>query len=418
MATEVLPAGVRGHTAPGFEPMRAALERVVRERGEDGLSLGVYHDGEKVVDLWCGVADGRPWAEDTLAVMFSSTKGATALCAQILEDRGLLDLDAPVTLYWPEYGQAGKESTLVRHLLSHTAGVVSFPRYWEVTGRDGLGMTDWNAIVERLAASPPTWPPGTRCWYHALTYGFLVGEVIRRIDGRTPGRFFAEEVAAPLGLDFHIGAAPEVIARVASILPAPPVDVDARTPQQAAVASFIEQLTEKAWTTLRNGGSGIEEESLLVSAGFTWPWSEVSGDDQLPSIFNQPEFLAAEVPAGNGVAAGRDLARMYALLAGGGELDGVRLVSPESIARFNVPQAQWVPGTPWIGMGYHRLGGETYAASETAFGHGGAGGALGFADPERGVGFGLVKNRMRSELPGAATDLVAAVYACLDEGGR
>lgn len=412
MATEITETEARGHTAAGFEPVREALERVVCERGEDGVSLGVYVAGEKVVDLWCGTADGRPWAEDTLAVMFSSTKGATALCAQILSDRGLLDLDAPVVEYWPEFGQAGKQRTLVRHLLSHTAGVVSFPRYWEVVGRDGLGMAHWDLVVERLAASPSTWDPGTRCWYHALTYGFLVGEVIRRIDGRTPGRFFAGEVAGPLGLDFHIGAAPDVVARVATILPAPGVDVASLTPQQALVAGIIEKLTQRAWETLRNGGSGIEEEALLVSQNLTWPFED-AGEDHLPGVFNQPAFLAAEVPAGNGVAAGRDLARMYAMLAGGGELDGVRIVSPESIARFNVPQAQWFPNTPWICMGYHRLGPDTHGASETAFGHGGAGGALGFADPERGVGFGLVKNRMRSELPGTATDLVEAVYACL-----
>jgi len=411
MQTDVMQEA-RGHTATGFEPVREALERVVRERGEDGVSLGVYVDGEKAVDLCCGTAGGRPWEDDTLAVMFSSTKGATALCAQVLEDRGLLDLDAPVTRYWPEYGQAGKERTLVRHLLTHTAGVVSFPRYWEVIGRDGLGMTNWELVVENLAASPPTWEPGSRCWYHALTYGYLVGEVIRRVDGRTPGRFFAEEVAGPLGLDFHIGASPDVIARVASILPAPAVDVANRTPEQALVAAIIEQLTDRSWATLRNGGTGIEEDALLVSQNFTWPFDEV-GDDWLPDVFNHPAFLAAEVPAGNGVAAGRDLARMYAMLAGGGELHGVRIVSPESIARFNVPQAQWFPNTPWICMGYHRLGPDTHGASETAFGHGGAGGALGFADPERRVGFGLVKNRMRSELPGAATDLVEAVYACL-----
>ena len=412
MATEVMETGVHGHTAPGFERMRETLDRVVREQGEDGVSLGVYVDGEKVVDLWCGTADGRPWAEDTLAVMFSATKGATALCAQILDDRGLLDLDAPVTRYWPEYAQAGKERTRVRHLLTHTAGVVSLPRYWEVVGSDGLGMTDWSVITERLAAAPPTWEPGSRCWYHALTYGFLVGEVIRRIDGRTPGRFFADEVARPLGLDFHVGASPEVLARVATVLPAPVVDAADRTPERAQVAALIDQLTQRAWATLRDGGSGIEEESLLVSAGFTWPFGDMD-TDHLPSLFNQPAFLAAEVPAGNGVAAGRDLARMYAMLAAGGELDGVRIVSPESIARFNVPQAQWVPGTPWICMGYHRLGPDTHGPSETAFGHAGAGGSLGFADPERGLGFGLVKNRMRNELPGAAAALVEAVYACL-----
>jgi CubicO group peptidase (beta-lactamase class C family) len=411
VATDVMvEAEAKGHTAPGFESLRGTLERVVRDRGEDGCAVGAYVDGVKVVDLWCGTAGDRPWAEDTLAVMFSSTKGATALCAQILYDRGLLDLDAPVTKYWPEYGQAGKEGTRVRHLLNHTAGVVSFPRYWEVIDRNGAGLDDWDVIVERLAASPPSWKPGTKSRYHALTYGFLVGEVVRRIDGRTLGRFFAEEVAQPLHLDFHIGTPQAVVPRVAAILPAPPLNMAAVPVPLRVLAPLLKRMTTRAQATLRNGGTGIEMKALALSATFVHPEAEAD-DDHLPGIANR--WLRAELPAGNGAASGRDLARMYAVLACGGELDGVRLVSRASIERFRPVTSAWRPRLlPRFGMGYGELA-LVKGPSRSAFGHGGAGGSLGFADTERRVSFGLVKNRMRNELRSAAADMVSALYACL-----
>lgn len=389
--------------------MRSALESAVARRGEDGCAVGAYVDGVKVVDLWCGSAGDRPWAEDTLAVMFSATKGVTALCAQILYSRGLLDLDAPVTEYWPEYGQAGKEKTLVRHLLNHRAGVVSFPRYWEVLGRDASGLADWRLVVEQLAAAPPSFPPGTRRRYHALTYGFLVGEVIRRIDGRTPGRFFADEVAGPLGLDLHIGAPADVLPRVAATLPAPALQVAPLAVHWRVLAAVIERSGKRARRVLRDGATGIERRVLGLSSIFVAPDSDPD-DNQFTRIAN--DFLHAELPAGNAVASGRDLARMYALLACGGELGGVRLVSTESIERFRPATHRWVPPLMGMGMGYSQVG-LLGVPTRSAFGHPGAGGSLGFADTERRVGFGLVKNRMRNEPRGVASDLVRALYSCL-----
>ena len=415
-ALDVRPSPVRatgagGYTAPGFEPMRAALERSIAKHGEDGCAVGAYVDGVRVVDLCGGSVGGRPWAEDTLAVMFSATKGVTALCAQILYSRGLLDLDARVTRYWPAYGQAGKEQTLVRHLLNHRAGVVSFPRYWEVLGRDADGLADWQLVVEHLAASPPSWPPGTRNRYHPLTYGFLVGEVIRRIDGRTPGRFFADEVAGPLGLDLHIGAAQEILPRVAKTLPAPAVDLALRKLHWRMVAALLERSSRRARATLRDGGTGIEMRALPLSGLFADP--DASQEyDQFTHIAN--DFLGAELPAGNAVGSGRDLARMYAVLACGGELDGVRLVSRESIEVFRPRTHRWLPSLLGIGMGmgYSQVG-PLRVPTRSAFGHAGAGGSLGFADTERRVSFGLVKNRMRHEPWGVAADMVRALYACL-----
>jgi len=402
-----------GYTAPGFETMRSALEGAVAKRGEDGCAVGAYVDGVKVVDLWCGNSGDRPWEEDTLAVMFSATKGVTALCAQILYSRGLLDLDAPVIRYWPEYGQAGKEGTLVRHLLSHRAGVVSFPRYWEVLGRDAGGLADWERVVEHLAASPPSWPPGTRRRYHALTFGWLVGEVIRRIDGRTPGRFFADEVAKPLGLDLHIGVPEKILPRVAETLAAPPVDLSGRRIPLRVVATLLERSGNRARRMLREGGTGIEMRTLGLSGIFVDPDAGPE-DNQLTHIAN--DFLGAELPAGNAVGSGRDLARMYAVLACGGELDGVRLVSAESIECFRPRTHRWLPPLMGMGMGYSQVG-LLRVPTRSAFGHPGAGGALGFADTERRVSFGLVKNRMRNEPWGVATDMVRALYACL-RGGR
>lgn len=409
MTLKVSPA--QGSAARAFAPVVHAVERALVERGEEGLAVAVYLEGKKVVDLWAGTADGRPWAENTLAVVFSCTKGALALCAQILYDRGLLDVEAPVTRYWPEYGANGKEATLVRHLLTHQAGVLTFPRYWEVIGLQGEGLDDWDLVTRHLAAAPPTHKPGVQTHYHALTMGFLVGEVIRRVDGRTPGRFFAEEVAEPLGLDLHIGVTREAEARVATVLRPPPVDTSALTPDQLRTHELYLWLGAAAQEAVR-AGKAIETEALPYSAAFVHPERE-GGDAYLADLMNRPELRRAELPAVNGVGAARDLARMYSMLAQGGELEGIQIVSPRSIERFNTPATTMRADLPVVCLGYHRMPPGLAGPSATAFGHGGAGGSLAFADPERRLSFGFVHNRMRSEPVGTAADLVAAVYRCL-----
>lgn len=401
----------RGFTAEGFESVAGRLVRALDERGEAGCAVSAYVDGLKVVDLWAGTADGGPWAEDTQAVAFSCTKGALALCAQILHGRGLLELDAPVTRYWPEYGANGKERTLVRHLLAHTAGAVSFPEYWTVIGTDGRGLADWDLVTGRLAASPPSYEPGSTWFYHALSYGYLVGEVIRRIDGRSPGRFFAEEVAGPLGLDLHIGTPEAVLPRVAQILPPPPRDLSVMTPEQVQVTEALDTLIRTARAAVR-AGKATEPEALLWSSMFIHPERE-SAETYLADLLNQPVLRRAEIPAVNAVGGARDFARMYALLAQGGELDGVSLVSRSSLEAFGTGQVEMRPGLPQTLLGYHGMAPPYEGPGPRAFGHGGAGGSLAFADPECKLGFGLVKNRMRNEPGGIAADLVKAVYACL-----
>ncbi|HEY2947649.1 MAG TPA: serine hydrolase domain-containing protein, partial [Micromonosporaceae bacterium] len=211
---------IEGFCEPRFARVREEFERNFAERGEVGASVCVTLDGEPVVDLWGGQADpaaGRAWDRDTIGHVWSATKGATALCAHMLASRGQLDLNAPVARYWPEFAKNGKESVLVRHLLNHQAGLPAV--------RDPLPagcFYDWSLMVDALAREEPFWRPGTRNGYHALTFGYLVGEVIRRVDGRTVGAFFRDEVAGPLGLDFWIGLPPKQEGRVAPTIPAAP----------------------------------------------------------------------------------------------------------------------------------------------------------------------------------------------------
>src|SRR5258708_29311567 len=313
---------VDGFTSRGFECVAGVLARCMEDLQEEGAAVSAYVSGAKVVDLWAGPTEGRPWTEDTLALMFSCSKGALALCAQILYDRGLLELDAPVAKYWPEFAANGKQATTVLHVLTHQAGVVSFPYYWKDLGLDSLGLTDWELMTRRLAASPASWPAGSFCFYHSLSIGYLVGELIRRIDGRSPGHFFAEEVAAALGLDMYIGTPGSVLPRVAAIQPEPPRDLTKLSPEQLELANLVLKMTETARDTVRNGtATGIEMEALFWSANFMHPEVE-SGERFLVDMMNNPHIRNAEIPAGNAIGGARDLARMYATLAGGRSVDG------------------------------------------------------------------------------------------------
>ena len=406
-------AGIaRGFIAPGYERLARRLEHVVSDMGEVGCAVAAYRDGVEVANLWCGMDGEEPWTEATLAVVFSATKGAAALCAQVLADRGLLDVDAPVVKYWPEYGAAGKEATLVRHFLEHTAGVLTVPRYWEHIGADGRGLSDWENMISLIEAAPPSWPPGSQAGYHAYTYGFLVGELVRRVDGRTLGRFFAEEVAAPLGLEFWIGLPEAMLPRVARVLPPAPIDLETLPEPQRAIADFVAQVFAQGRDAVR-GGRELSLEALPWSAFFMPPDADTDGvDTVIAALMNEPWMQTRELPNGNGIGTARALARMYSCLAQGGELDGVRLVSEASIAQFSRERTN-VNGLP-MALGYHRLGPDWGGAipSDAAFGHGGAGGALAFADPVRRVSFAFVKNQM--SLQPTARELVRALYSCLD----
>jgi CubicO group peptidase (beta-lactamase class C family) len=403
---------VNGDVATGFESVADEVARHARAGVESGGALAVCLHGSPVVDVWFGEArPSRQWTMETACVMMSATKGVTALCAQILADRGRLDVDAPVARYWPEFAEAGKDHTLVRHVLAHTAGVLSFPRYWEVIGPEARELTDWRTITRRLAAAPASWEPGTGFQYAPLTFGYLVGELIRRVSGRTVGRFVAEELAVPLGLDLWIGIPDPVRERVATIIAE---DRD-ENPRLARLQARADRRAQE----LVLGGRELDPAATPYSGLFMWP-GRMESVGYLAALMNDPGLRAAELPACNGIATARSLCRLYGVLSMDGELDGVRLVSAASIDRFTEPQSPAGGNDGGFGLGYMRLPMTTLARpgdlevrpGSRTIGHTGTGGALGFADRDNGLAFAYLKNRML-RLPTPTYDLVRAVYRCL-----
>ena len=373
---------VHGMVDPAFGAVRDAFEANFAEHGDIGAAVCVYHRGRPVVDLWGGLADrdaGRAWERDTLQLVFSATKGIAATCVHLLAERGVLDLDAPVARYWPEFAAEGKEAIPLRWVLSHEAGLAAVTG--TVTMDDVLG---WEGVVEAIAAQAPVWEPGTAHGYHARSYGWILGEVVRRATGLSLGRFFAHEVAGPFGLDFHIGLPVSELGRVAHLYP--PV-IDPAT--QEAMDAFLGPDT-------------------LLGQVLSGPSGLFGYDD----MWNRPDVLAAELPSSNGVGTARALARHYALLIG--EVDGQRLLSPGTVARATEVQVHGpdrVIGVPMaFGLGYTTPPPEAPAG---AFGHAGAGGSLGLADPAGRWTLGYVMNQMQLGLTGDARSrgLVDAVIA-------
>ncbi len=218
-------SAIAGTVADGFEGVADEFDRIVRSGRESGAALCMHVDGRRIVDVWAGdCGQGSRWRRDTLVPLLSATKGLVTLCAQILVDRGRLDFDAPVADFWPEFGCTGKQATRVRHVLEHTAGVLTFPRYWEVIDREGTQLADCDPMTSALAAAPPSWAPGTRFQYTPLTFGYLIGELIRRVDGRSIGQFVEEEVSRLLDLDPWIGLPAAESGRVAVVQPEDPAE--------------------------------------------------------------------------------------------------------------------------------------------------------------------------------------------------
>ncbi len=378
---------IHGTCDTRFSKVQAEFAEGFRSRDELGASLSVTLDGLPVVDLWAGYADSersQPWQRDTIAMLYSATKGMVALCAHQLADRGFLDLDAPVADYWPEFAAAGKSEIPVSWLLCHRSGLHAI--------REPLppeALYDWDAVVGALAAAEPWWTPGEQHAYQAVTFGWLVGEVVRRVSGRSLGTYFREEIAKPFGVDLHIGLGDAEIARTASVtqLSPPPEFMD---------------------------GMEFDPESPLILA-FANPAG--LGDH------NDPRFRRAEVPGINGHAGAHALARVYGALACGGELDGQRLLSPEAITLATREQVNGPDGlmgsNTRFGLGFmlSRDTPESTFGSSAGFGHAGAGGSLGFADPKHRLGFGYVPNRLgpsSMEFGERAVALVEAVYSELE----
>src|SRR5262245_54049987 len=375
---------VQGRVSQGFEQVREAFEENAQHVGRGGAAFSAYAGGVPVVDLWAGeAAPGRPWQEGPVAPLFSAAKGMAATCLLVLAERGRLDPDAPVATYWPEFAAAGKERIAVRQLLSHTAGLTEIPDYEDLISLDGAGLTEIAEIRRRLAAAKPGWEPGTRVGYHGATIGYLMGALVERISGRALGVFFDEEIARPLGAEVWLEASDDVIARRAHEIDLDPPPAHLAPLFDAILADTRDETTIAGRAFAARGGA-----SLL---------------DRLAVIGNDPRFLAKGLGFGDGLGSARGVARLYAALAGGGALDGVRLASPATVAAFATlqhrgPDAVLKLENAW-GLGYQMnlpnpIGERPFGPSERAFGHGGAGGQLGFCDPEGGLAFGFVRSHL------------------------
>lgn len=377
--TSIAGQEIHGHCAKGFEPVRDAFANSFASLGEIGASVSVIRHGEVMVDLWGGHADAartKPWARNTLANVWSTTKGMGALVAGLLVERGLIAYADKVSKYWPEFAANGKGDITIGQMLSHQAGLCgpTVPTTVEE-------MCNHALMAERLAAQAPLWAPGSRSGYHALTVGILLGELVARVTGRSIGTYFNEEVATPFGIDFFIGLPQSEEARVAEMVP-------------AKTSNMLDANTLNP--------------SQIVALGNPAP------DAAIP---NQRFWRAAELSSANGQGTASSIARVYGALAAGGQIEGKALVQPSTIRAMTAMQIEGmdeVLAMParW-GAGFILNVGGLYGPNDSAFGHSGWGGSFGMADPKTGLAIAYVMNQMGPDLAGdvRANALIAAAYA-------
>lgn len=375
---------IHGHVAPGFEPVRDTFAENFASGAELGASFAADREGEVLVDIWAGHRDAAarlPWERDTLTTVYSTTKGIAALVCAVLVDRGALDYEAPVAQYWPEFGSNGREAVSVAMLLSHQAGLsalrepVTEPEFYEP-----------GPLLARLLAQEPLFEPGSATGYHALTYGPLVGELVRRACGVSLGSFLQREICEPLAADFFIGLPEEEESRVAEVV----------TPPRESSGRRLEYPSELSKLALANPGAK-------------------------PQTPNTRAWRAAEVASVNGQGCAAGLARIYAALAAGGALDGTKILSRATIEKGSASQVagrDLVIGFPmdWACGWLRNFHGVIYGPNPDAFGHSGYGGSFGFADPRARIGAGYVPNRMAANMLGdkRALHLVRTLYGCID----
>ena len=386
---------ISGHCDTAFQAVADAFQHNFSACNEVGACVTVSVHGRRVVDLWGGVRDpatGQPWEQNTLAVVFSCTKAATALCAQLLIDRGLLELDAPVSRYWPEFAANGKESATVRMMLNHSVGVPAFREPLELGA-----YYDWDGMVQRVADERPFWEPGSQCGYHMISFGWTVGELVRRVSGLSLGEFFHREIAGPLGLDFYIGLPESEEFRVAPVTPYRPGPGD-------KLSDFTMALIDKSsvqWLALLNSGR---------------------------HDINSREAHAAEIGGGGGITNARSLMKMYEPLAAPERSDLPQLMSAERIDDMRTLSMESAQDAVLLtqtrfGQGFmlpvdNQTNADTqgtFSIPDGAFGHVGMGGSVGFADPQSGLAMGYVMNHMGSGiyLNERGQSLVDAVYHSL-----
>jgi CubicO group peptidase (beta-lactamase class C family) len=410
---------IGGLVEPGFEAVRDAFAHNHEVGRETGSAFCLHVGGHKVVDIYGGHFDRkatRPYDADTLQLVFSSTKGATAACANLLAQRGQLDLAAPVATYWPEFAQGGKADMPVLYLLTHQAGLLAI---------DGVLSPDavqaWDPVVDALAAQTPFWEPGTAHGYHALTYGWLVGEVVRRVSGRSLGTYFAEEIAGPLGLECWIGLPEPFEPRVSPITGGAPAATSASAPVATATATATAQKSDHD----SDSGDPIGEWPPTSSGNLMERALNVGGAFSDSGWCNRPAWHAAEVPAANAITNATSLSRLYAGLVGvveGGPAEPIltreQVDEARTVRTFGPDQCFLTLGMAMeqqIGQGFWISGPFAQFGAEGSFGHSGAGGSYGFADPENELAVGYVMNQMSGAVAGdpRARRLVKAVYASI-----
>jgi CubicO group peptidase (beta-lactamase class C family) len=377
-------ADIQGTCDERFEAVRRQLQQNVDSGEELGASIVLDLDGEIAVDLWGGYADEgqtRPWERDTITNVWSTTKTVTSLAALMLVDRGELDVDAPVARYWPEFAAAGKQDVLVRHLLSHNSGVSGLDQPAVVED-----LYDWDKATSRFAAQAPWWEPGTASGYHALNFGHLIGEVLRRITGKTLKQFVAEEIAGPLGADFQIGAAESDWDRIANVIPPPPLPFD------------LEAM-------------GMDSPAVKT---FTGPWADASSA-------NTAAWRQADIGAANGHGNARSVARILSVISRGGAVGGIRLLRPETIELIFREQSNGIDlvlGMPLrFGIGYGLPLPVTlpYVPDEKICFWGGWGGSVIIMDVGRRMTISYMMNKMGAGIVGSdrSEQYVRAIYGAL-----
>ncbi len=393
-------AEIRGTVAPGFERVREVFARNFERRKEIGAACAVYLRGEKVVDLWGGCRDaatGAPWEENTMVIVFSTTKGMAGIAVAVAHSQGLFDFDDRVAKYWPEFAQHEKGEVTIRQLLSHQAGLCAIDERL-----DARALADLDRVAAALAAQRPAWPAGEKHGYHGISLGWYEGELIRRVDPkkRSLGRFFHDEIATRLGIDFYIGLPADVpSSRVANI-------------KGFRLAEMLLHMHTLPW---RFAVAMMNPRSLTARAFANPPLSN-------PADLDTPEYRAVEIPASNGIGTARAIARAYGVLATGGAERGVTAATLEALTKpARTPRAgpfdEVLRLDSSFSLGFLKPSASSrFGRSHTAFGTPGAGGSFGFADPDIGLGFAYVMNRMGFHIVDDPREkaLRDATYACIE----
>lgn len=396
----------KGYCDEKFREAREVFEKSISSGFELGAAIAIEIEGEMVMDLWGGTDNpdtNSEWSENTIVNVFSTTKGVAAICLLQLVEENLVDLDTPVAKYWPEFAQNGKENIPIRYLFCHKSGLSGISK-----PLPDDAWYDWDLICESLAEQSPWWEPGSAHGYHAITYGHLVGEIVRRVSGKTIGEYFRQHIGDPLDLDFWIGLPDSEFYRVSNLKPS------LTTPLQNLLMPLIKLMPNKILPPFIRMLLDFTDTSTIPGAAFSNP----SLSMEEPFYVNEPEWRKAEIPAANGHGTARSLAKLYGILANGGKRDGVHVLKPETIEMARKTESD---GNDLVLGGIHSkfglgfmLGTEhvSMGPGSGSFGHGGAGGSLGFADPDNKISLGFIMNQMHPGITAwkTAIDVAEIIY--------